>query len=74
MLMLMLRAFRSACFAHIGAYSTEVSSEVAGARDEARHQAARRGAVHVEPYAVRHHLHVILFQARRGAMVAGIGA
>ena len=74
MLVFMLRALGTARIAHLRACLTEVSCEVAVARHEARDETARRGTVRVEPYALGHHLHVILFQARRSAMVAGIGA
>jgi hypothetical protein len=74
MLMVVPRAFRTARFAHTRACSTKLSCEVAAARDQARDEAARRGTVDVEPYALCHHLHVIFFQARRSAAVTGVGA
>jgi len=72
--MVVPRAFRTARFAHTRACSTKLSCELAAARDQARDEAAGRGTVDVEPYALCHHLHVIFLQARRSAAVTGVGA
>ena len=68
---LMLAAFFAAGLAHIRARLANGGSELAAATHVGGSQAADLRAVHIKRNAARHHVDVLLPQARRSAVVAG---
>lgn len=74
MRMLVLGAFLSARVAHLGAQLAHALGELTASRHEAGSQTADCRAVHIERDTPRHHLDVLLSQARRSAVIAGVGA
>jgi hypothetical protein len=70
MLRLVLRAFVAASLADLGAQLQDGAGASAAARHRCSGQLADGGAIDVQRDAPGHHLHVILGQARRGAVVA----
>src|SRR5690348_5424448 len=63
-------AFLRTCIARGGARATELGGERASARHRAYRRVACVGAIPVEPDALRHHLHVLLVEARVRAHLA----
>ena len=71
MLCLVLRAFVAARLADICTEAANTFHEVRAACHQARGRSAHRRAGAIQLDAARHHLHILLVQAFRGAMLAG---
>ena len=71
---LMLCTFVAAGLADHRANPAHILGERTAPRHEARRKAAEGGAVHVQCNALGHHLHILFFEASRGAMIASVCA
>jgi hypothetical protein len=67
-----LRTFGTARFADVRANPADLAGELAAAGHVPGGKPADRGAVHVQPDALGHHLHVLLAKASGRAVVASI--
>src|SRR4051812_8164360 len=68
------RALVAARLAEVGAEAADGGRALAAARHRRRGELAGGGAIEIERDAARHHLDVLLLQARRRAVMAGRGA
>jgi hypothetical protein len=71
---LMLTAFLGTGLANLGAHLAHAASKLAAPRHHGCGKAARLSAIHIQRNAMRHHLHVIFFQAGCGTFIASHGA
>ena len=78
MVVIVLATFTCALLAHPGAQRTQLAHETLAVLIGTRHprsgHAADVRAITIQLYAARHHLHILLVQARGGAMFTLLGA
>lgn len=71
---LMLCTFIATGLANQRANLAQILGEWTAPRHEARRQAAKGGAIHIQCNALRHHFHIVFDQAGCGAMIASVCA
>ena len=74
MLGLVLRALVAARLTDLRAQTAQLAGVIRSARHERSGKTADRGAIDIQCDAPRHHLHILFFETRSHAMVAGGGA